>query len=86
MDILRRMGRAAAQDQTVKRTTVDIDLRELDAAKKTLGTRTTRDTINSALRRVNRHARLARSAALIAAGELDVISPEELDALRQVRV
>ena len=80
------MGRAIAQDHTIKRTTVDVDLTELAAAKKTLGTRTTRDTINSALRQVNRHARLARSAALIAAGDLDVISPDELKALRQVKV
>jgi Arc/MetJ family transcription regulator len=76
------MGRVTTADHTIKRTTVDVDLTELDAAKKTLGTRTTRDTINSALRQVNRHARLARSAALIAAGELDVISPDELETLR----
>jgi Arc/MetJ family transcription regulator len=79
------MGRAKGQDHTIKRTTVDVDVTELAAAKKTLGTRTTRDTINGALRQVNRHARLARSAALIAAGDLDVISPDELEALRQVK-
>lgn len=42
------MGRTAADDHTIKRTTVDVDLTELVAAKQTLGTRTTRDTINSA--------------------------------------
>src|SRR5574340_1238208 len=80
------MGRATAQGHPVKRTTVDLDLTELAAAKKTLGTRTTRETINTALREVNRRARLAHSAALIAAGELDVISPDELEALRGVEV
>jgi hypothetical protein len=80
------MARVTAQDHTIRRTTVDLDLTELDAAKKTLGTRTTRDTINTALRQVNRQARLARAAALIAAGGLDIISPEELAALRRVEV
>lgn len=79
------MGRAAAQDHTVKRTTVDLDLTELAEAKKYLGTRTTVDTINGALRKVNRQARLARAAALIAEGELDVITPDELAALRAVK-
>lgn len=70
----------------MKRTTVDLDLEELAQAKAVLGTPTTRETIHAALRQVNRRARLARSAALIRAGELDGISPEELAALRQVEV
>jgi Arc/MetJ family transcription regulator len=80
------MGRVAAQRRktAIKRTTVDVDMTQLAEAKKVLGTRTTRDTIDTALRQVNRKALLARSAALIAAGKLDVVSPEELAALRQV--
>jgi Arc/MetJ family transcription regulator len=73
-------------DRTIRRTTVDVDVTELAEAKRTLGTRTTRDTINNALRQVNRQARLARAAALIAGGELDVISPDELKALRRVEL
>ena len=45
--------RVTAQGHKIKRTTVDVDLTELAAAKKTLGTRTNRDTINRALRQVN---------------------------------
>jgi hypothetical protein len=80
------VGRPTAQNHAIRRTTVDLDLTELDAAKKTLGTRTARDTINTALRQVNRQARLARAAALVANGGLDIVSPEELAALRQVEV
>lgn len=71
---------------TVKRTTVDLDLEELAEAKRALGTTTTRETISVALRQAGRRARLARSAALISAGDLDGISPEELAALRRVEV
>jgi hypothetical protein len=78
------MRRAAIANHVVKRMLVDVDLTELAAAKEALGTRTTYDTINRALREVNRHARLAHSAALIAAGDLDAISPDELTALRHV--
>lgn len=70
----------------IKRTTVDLDMTELERAKDVLGTRTARETINTALREVNRRARLARAAAIIARGDLDVITPEELKALRQVKV
>ena len=80
------MGRTTARDHTIKRTTVDLDLTELEGAKEILGTRTARDTINAALREVNRRARLARAAAIIARGDLDVITPDELEALRQVKI
>ena len=79
------MGRATAVDHTIKRTTVDLDMDELSAAREILGTETTRDTINTALREVRRRAALARAAELIAQGGLDVIEPEELAALRQAR-
>ena len=80
------MERATAVDHTIKRTTVDLDMDELKAAKEILGTETTRDTINTALREVRRRAALARAAALIEQGNLDIIEPEELAALRQVRL
>jgi len=69
----------------MKRTTVDLDMDELTAAREILGTETTRDTINTALREVRRRAALARAAALIEQGDLDIIEPEELAALRQAR-
>jgi Arc/MetJ family transcription regulator len=77
--------RAIAVHHTIKRTTVDLDMDELKAAKEILGTETTRDTINTALREVRRRAALARAAALIEQGNLDIIEPEELAALRQAR-
>jgi Arc/MetJ family transcription regulator len=86
IDILKAVGRASAADHTIKRTTVDLDMDELQAAREILGTETTRDTINTALRDVRRRAALARAAALIEQGDLDIIQPEELAALRQARV
>jgi hypothetical protein len=80
------MGRATAVDHTIKRTTVDLDMDELKAAREVLGTETTRDTINTALREVRRRAALARAAALIEQGDLDIIEPEELAALRPARL
>ena len=85
-DILKAMGRASGADHTIKRTTVDLDMDELQAAREILGTRTTRDTINTALRGVRRRAALARAAALIEQGDLGIIEPEELAALRRPRV
>ena len=80
------MGRATAAEHTIKRTTVDLDMDELTAAREILGTDTTRDTINTALREVRRRAALARAAELIAQGGLDIIGPEQLAALRQARL
>jgi Arc/MetJ family transcription regulator len=80
------MGRAPAGDRTIKRTTVDLDIDELEQAKQTLGTGTTRETINTALREVNRRAALARAAAVIEQGGLEVVEPEELVELRRPRI
>jgi Arc/MetJ family transcription regulator len=80
------MGRAGAGDRTIKRTTVDLDIEELEQAKETLGTGTTRETINTALREVNRRAALARAAGLIERGDFEVVQPDELAELRRTRV
>jgi Arc/MetJ family transcription regulator len=80
------MGRMTAAEHTIKRTTVDLDLDELAQAKETLGTGTTRDTINTALREINRRAALSRAAELIERGGLDVVSPAELAELRRPRL
>ena len=73
-------------ERAIKRTTVDLDVQELERAKATLGTGTTRDTINTALREVNRRAALARAAALIDQGGFEVVEPEELAELRRARI
>ena len=75
-----------AVDHPVKRTSVDIDVVELEQAKEILGTETIRDTVNSALRQVNRRAALARAAARIEQGDFEVVEPGELAALRLERV
>lgn len=74
-----------ASNHTIKRTSVDLDMDELRAAKETLGTSSIRDTINSALRDVNRRAALRRAASLVRAGGLSVIQPEDLIDLRRAR-
>ena len=70
----------------IRRTTVDLDVDELERAKETLGTKTTRETLNTALREVNRRDSLARAAELIERGALEVVDPEDLAALRRARV
>lgn len=80
------MPRALATGRTIRRTTVDLDVDELELAKATLGTRTVRDTINSALREINRRARLERAARFVADGMLEVPTPDELAAMRRVDV
>lgn len=68
-----------------KRTTLTLDLDELKRAKKTLGTKTARETVNRALHEVNRQADLRRAAALIREGGLDIVRPEDLPELRRAR-
>jgi Arc/MetJ family transcription regulator len=80
------MSRAPTPRHRIKRTTVDLDLDELQAARSVLGTETTKDTINTALREVRRRAALSHAAALIRRGGLDILEPEELVALRQSRL
>ncbi len=55
---------------------------ELEQAKHVLGTKTKRETVNRALREVNRMAALRRAADLIRAGGLNIIRPEDLPELR----
>lgn len=67
------------------RTTLELNPIELERAKKTLGTKTTRDTVNRALQEVNRQAALRGAAALVRAGGLNIVQPEELSELRRSR-
>jgi hypothetical protein len=73
------------QNATGERTTLVLDLDELERAREVLGTRTTRETVNEALHEVNRQAALRRAAAVVRRGDLDVVEPEDLVALRRDR-
>ncbi|MCL5445604.1 MAG: hypothetical protein ACYDEP_12605 [Acidimicrobiales bacterium] len=73
------------QNATGERTTLVLDLDELERAREVLGTRTTRETVNEALHEVNRQAALRRAAAVVRRGDLDVVEPEDLIALRRDR-
>ena len=66
----------------VHRTTVDIDLEAFEAARRVLGTRGYRETVNEALRDVHRRAKLREAAAAIRAGGLNIVAPEDLEQLR----
>lgn len=68
-----------------KRATLELDLDELQRAKEALGTKTAQETVNRALREVNRHAALRRAAALVRAGGLDIVQPDDLPDLRRTR-
>ena len=67
----------------LQRTTLTLDLDELKRAQGVLGTKTARETVNQALREVNRQAALRRAAALVRQGALDIVRPEDLPELRR---
>jgi Arc/MetJ family transcription regulator len=68
---------------SLQRTTLTLDLDELKRAQGVLGTKTVRETVNEALRAVNRQAALRRAAALVREGGLDIVRPEDLPELRR---
>jgi Arc/MetJ family transcription regulator len=76
---------ARGSNSKTHRTTVELDPLELERAKKTLGTKTTRDTVNQALLEVNRKADLRAAATLVRAGGLNIVQPEDLPELRRGR-
>jgi Arc/MetJ family transcription regulator len=67
------------------RTTIDIDVEAYESAREALGTRGYKQTVNEALRAVERAARLRHGADLIRGGGLDLVTPEELEELRRTR-
>ena len=73
-------------DATLHRTTVDIEVEAYEEARRLLGTRGYRDTVNGALREVARIAALRRAADLIRKGGLNVATPEDLEIMRRPRV
>lgn len=58
-----------------KKTTVEIDLDELDKAQGTLRTRGIKETVNAALREVNRKAALEEAATYVLMGRMHL--PDE---------
>ena len=77
--------RETKHQRPAHRTTVEIDLDAYEGARRVLGTTGFRDTVNEALRDVDRRARLQRAAAAIRAGGLNVVTPEDLAELRAGR-
>lgn len=71
---------------TLHRTTVDIEVEAYEEARRLLGTRGYRDTVNGALREVARIAALRRAADLIRNGGLNLVTPEDLEVMRRPRV
>ena len=69
--------------QRIHRTTIDLDLEVLERARRRLQTTTIRETVDMALREVERRAALREAADLILAGDPDFITPEELADIRR---
>lgn len=71
---------------TTHRTTIEIEVPAFEGAREVLGTTGYKETVNEALRVVSRGEQLRRGAAQIRAGQLDVITTEELREQRSRRV
>jgi Arc/MetJ family transcription regulator len=69
--------------QRIHRTTIDLDLDAVERAKELLGTTTIRDTVDKALREVDRRAALREFAEEIRRGNLGMITPEALAEIRR---
>lgn len=67
------------------KTTVEIDLDELAQAQSVLGTRGVKDTLNAALREINRKAALASAADLVRGGAFHTPDEKTLAAWRAPR-
>jgi Arc/MetJ family transcription regulator len=72
-----------AMTQRIHRTTIDLDLDVVERAKELLGTTTIRETVDKALREVDRRAALREFADRIRKGGLGLTTPEELAELRR---
>ena len=67
------------------KTTVEIDLDELREAAEQLGTRGVKETVNTALREVNRKAALQKGAAYVRDGNLRTPDEKTPPAWREAR-
>lgn len=70
---------------TMHKTTIEVDLDELREAERNLGTEGFKETVNSALREVNRRAALKRGAQYLREGRLSVPTMAELRRMRANR-
>lgn len=68
------------------KTTIEIDLEQLEQARTVLRTGGIKDTVNSALREVARRAALDRAADFVLAGKMQVPDLEDWAAGRELRV
>lgn len=68
------------------KTTVEIDTDELRRAEAVLGTSGIKETVNGALKEVNRRAALERAAQYVLAGEMHVPDEATWSAWRARRV
>jgi Arc/MetJ family transcription regulator len=73
----------ADSTQHIKRTTIDLDLDAVERARELLGTTTIRETVDRALREVDRRERLRKMAELIRKGGMGFPTPEELAEMRR---
>ncbi len=72
-------------DIETHRTTIEIEIPAFEGAQKALGTAGYKETVNEALRVVSRGDLLRRGARAIRSGDLELIDPDELAKLRQLR-
>lgn len=70
---------------TMHKTTIEVDLEELREAERNLGTEGFKETVNSALREVNRRAALKRAAEYVREGRLSTPTMAELRRMRANR-
>ena len=68
-----------------QKTTVEIDVQELLKAQESLHTRGVKETVNTALREVNRQAALRDAAAYLLAGNMHVPDEETWAGWREPR-
>ena len=71
--------------ERIHRTTIDLDLDALDRARELLGTTTIRDTVDKALREVDRREALREFAEEIRDGRIRFPTPEQLAEMRRNR-
>jgi len=70
---------------TMHKTTIELDLEQLREAERNLGTEGFKETVNSALREVNRRAALKRAAQYVREGHLSTPTMTELRRMRANR-
>jgi Arc/MetJ family transcription regulator len=68
------------------KTTIEVDLEALAEAERTLGTKGFKETVNAALREVNRRAALQRAAERVRAGDFHAPDEKTWAAWREPRV